>query len=301
MLYTNLPSSLRIGIIRGGKEPEYNTSIITGAFALKALSQTHNPVDIFISKDGSWHVQGLERSPERILKNIDIVFSSLHGNLGEDGGIQEILNNYGVKYVGSDRLTSAIAINKHLAKDRLVTHGIKTPVYSIVKKGEDVLTRAKEIWNSLVHPFAVKPGKGGSAFGFATVDNFEDLVGVVTELLKRHEVVLVEEFIPGVSVSCLVTENLRDKSLYAFPPSMQLKQDQAQAVEELAKEVHQRLGLSHYSQSDFIISPRRGIYFLEANTSPKIAENSLANKALESVGISATDFLHHLIRLRLNE
>jgi hypothetical protein len=49
---------------------------------------------------------------------------------------------------------------------------------------------------------------------------------------------LVEEFIPGVSVSCLVTENLRDKTLYAFPPSMQLKQEQAQEVEELAKKVH---------------------------------------------------------------
>lgn len=301
MLFSNLPTSLRIGVIRGGQEPQYDTSLKTGAFVLNALSQTHNPVDIFIAKDGSWYVQGLERNPERILKNLDVVFSSLHGNLGEDGGIQEILKNLGVKYIGSDRYSSAIAINRHLAKEQLAKNGIKTPVYSIVKKGENALAKAREIWNSLVHPFAVKPGKGGSAFGFAVVDTFEHLVSAIEELSKNHDVVLVEEYIPGVSVSCLVTENLRDRSLYAFPPSQQLKQEQAKVVEEMAKSVHQILNLSDYSQSDFIIAPRRGIYFLEVDTVPKLAEKSLANKALESVGLNATDFLHHLIRLKLNE
>lgn len=301
MLFTTLPSSLRIGVIRGGRDPEYDVSIKTGGYILRALSQTHNPMDIFISKDGSWHAQGLERSPERILKNIDIVINSSHGNFGEDGELQKILNDYGVKYVGSDRLGSALAINKHLAKDRLVLHGIKTPVYSIIKKGEDVLAKAKEIWNTLVHPFAVKPGKGGSAFGFAVINSFDDLVGASSEILNSHDVVLVEEFIPGTSVSCLVTENLRDKSLYAFPPSVPIKNDQAGEVENMAKLVHQILDLSHYSQSDFIVAPKRGIYFLEANTSPKITENSLANKALGSVGISTVDFLHHLVRLKLNE
>ncbi len=301
MLYTNLPTSLRIGVIRGGREPMYDTSIKTGAYILKTLSQTHNPMDIFISKDGSWHVQGLERSPDRILKNLDVVINSMHGNFGEDGGIQEILNNHGVKYVGSDRLASAFAMNRHLAKEKLTRNGVKTPVFSIVKKGEDVLVKAKEIWNSLIHPFAVKPGKGGSAFGFAVANNFEELLGVLDSLLKKHDVVLVEEFIPGISVSCLVTENLRDKNLYSFPPSTQLKQGESQEVEELAKKVHEILDLSHFSQSDFIISPRRGIYFLEVDTLPKITEKSLANQALESVGISSLDFLHHLIRLRLNE
>ncbi|MFZ2523204.1 MAG: hypothetical protein WAW92_02345 [Minisyncoccia bacterium] len=301
MLFTNLPTSLRIGVIRGGSEPMYDTSIKTGAYILKNLSQTHNPIDIFISKGGDWYVQGIQRSPDRILKNIDVVLNSLHGNFGEDGGIQEILNNHGVKYVGSDRLSSAFAMNRHLAKEKLFRNGVKTPVFSIVKKGEDILLKARQIWNSLIHPFAVKPGKGGSAFGFAIANSFEELVGIISELSLRHDVVLVEEFIPGVSVSCLVTENLRDSSLYAFPPSTQLKYEQAQEVENLAKKVHQILELSHLSQSDFIIAPKRGVYFLEVDTSPKIAEKSLANKSLESVGISTNDFLHHLIRLRLNE
>jgi D-alanine-D-alanine ligase-like ATP-grasp enzyme len=127
MLFSNLPGSLRIGVIRGGKDPEYDTSLKTGAYILKTLSQTHNPVDIFISKDGSWHVQGMERNPDRILKNLDVVINSMHGNFGEDGGLQEILNNHGIKYIGSDRLSSAFAFNRHLAKEKLTRNGIKTP------------------------------------------------------------------------------------------------------------------------------------------------------------------------------
>lgn len=300
-LFSTLPSSLRIGVLRGGYPPENDLSIKSGANILRALSQTHNPLDIFISKDGIWYLQGLARSPERILKNVDVVWNSLHGNFGEDGQIQDLLKSHGVRFVGSDRYSSGIAFNKHLTKEHLKSSGIKTPVSALVRKGEEIISKAKEIWNGLVHPFAVKPGKGGSAFGFAVVENFDDLVGVLESLLKNHDSVLVEEFIPGVSVSCLVTEDLRGQSLYAFPTSIPLHKDYSEVVEEMAKKVHSSLGLSHYSQSDFIVSPRRGIYFLEVNTSPKFGEKSLANKAVESVGMNTNDFLHHVIRLSLNE
>jgi D-alanine-D-alanine ligase len=300
-LFKTLPSSVRIAVLRGGKDPEYDLSLKTGAHVLRSLSETHNPLDVFISKDGKWHVQGVERPKERILNNVDVVFSSLHGNFGEDGEIQHILENSGVKFIGTRRYPSAIAINKYLSKDHLAPYGIKTPVHSLVRKGENVISKAKEIWNSLIHPFAVKPAKGGSAFGFTVVENFDELVSALNFLIQSHDAILVEEFIPGTSVSCLVTENFRGKDLYAFPTSVPLKQDQREIVEDVAKSVHELLNLSHYSQSDFIVNPKRGVYFLEVNTSPKIGPKSQANKAVESVGLTTNDFLHHLIRITLNE
>lgn len=300
-LFSTVPTSLRIGVLRGGSDPEYDISLKTGAHILRSLGETHTPFDIFISKNGKWHLQGVERSPERILKSLDVVYNSMHGNFGEDGGVQEILNMSGVKYIGTDRYSSAVAINRHLAKDHLFQYGIKIPVHTLVKKGENILSKAKEIWGSLIHPFAIKPGKGGSSFGFVVVENFDDLVQALDFLSRNHETILVEEFIPGASVSCLVTEKLRGQDLYAFSPSIQLKSDQREVVENMAKAVHSGLNLSHLSQSDFIVSPRRGVYFLEVNTSPKFTQKSLANKAVESVGLSTNDFLHHLIRLRLNE
>src|SRR4051812_28058000 len=109
---TTLPSSLRIGVLRGGPSPEYDASLKTGGHVLKYLNETHKPLDIFISKDGTWHVQGIERKPERILKQVDVVWNALHGLYGEDGGVQEILNHHGVPYTGSDRMASAVAMNK---------------------------------------------------------------------------------------------------------------------------------------------------------------------------------------------
>ncbi len=298
-LFSTLPASLNIGVLRGGYPPENDLSIKSGAHILRVLGETHRPVDIFISKDGVWHIQGVERSPERILKNMDVVWNSLHGNFGEDGGVQEILQNHGAKFTGSNRYSSAIAQNKFLTKEHLLPFNIKTPVYKLVKKSDGILEKAKEIWSSLVHPFALKPSKGGSAFAFTVVENFDDLVQALEYLLQNYDSVLVEEFIPGTSVSCLVTEGFREQDLYSFPTSTQINREDAEVVEETAKQVHELLNLSHYSQSDFIVSPRRGVYFLEVNTLPKLTEKSLATKAIESVGSTPREFIHHIISLTL--
>jgi D-alanine-D-alanine ligase len=294
-----LPSSLHIGVIRGGPSSDYDISLKTGAHVLRQLSETHKPIDIFISRDGKWHINGIERTPERIFKHVDVVFNALHGTFGEDGKVQDILNHHGVRYVGSDKYPSAIAMNRWKTKEIVSSAGVKTPIYKIVRHTDSIFDKAKDIWNSMVHPLAVKPAKGGSALGFAVVEKFDELAFAVEELLKNHETVVVEEFIPGISVSCLVTNDFRDQSIYAFPPSTQLLLEETKTVEDMAKKVHSVLDLSHYSQSDFIVAPRRGVYFLEVNTHPKFTEKSLATKALEPVGVSTKEFLHHLIGLAL--
>ncbi len=299
-LFSVLPQSLRIGVLRGGPSSEYDSSIKSGANVISHLLETHLPVDIFVSRSGEWYMHGQKKSPENILKNLDIIINTLHGFYGEDGVVQDILNKFGVKYVGTDRYPSSVAMNRQLVKDHLVLYGIKTPVHTVVRRGENVEKRAKEIFSTLPHPLVIKPAKGGSAYGFAVVESYDDLQKALSAVLKNHDSVLVEEYIHGTPASCLVIENFRGQRFYAFPPSSQLLLDETKIVEEMAKNVHQLLDLSHYSQSDFMISPKRGVFFLEVNTSPKLSEKSLAMKALEKVGVSTREFLHHLIRLGLN-
>src|SRR5690242_7505381 len=81
----SLPRSLRIGVIRGGPSTEYKESLLTGEYVLSHLRETHKPFDIFISKDGTWHMQGVPRTPDRVLKHTDVVWNALHGEYGEDG------------------------------------------------------------------------------------------------------------------------------------------------------------------------------------------------------------------------
>ncbi len=82
-----LQSTLRIGVLRGGPSTGYDESLETGNFVLQNLVDTHKPIDIFISNDGAWHMQGIQKNPEHILKHLDVVFNGLHGTFGEDGKV----------------------------------------------------------------------------------------------------------------------------------------------------------------------------------------------------------------------
>lgn len=294
-----LPKSLHIGVLRGGTSPEYDVSLQTGANVLENISLTHKPIDILISKDGKWHINGVERAPERIFKHVDVIWNALHGEYGEDGKVQEVLKHHGVHFTGSDRYSSAISMNKILAKEHLKALGIKTPVYLAVRRTDSLSEKAREVWNSIPHPLAVKPANSGSTIGFSKVDSFSELLSALENVLAKYDTALVEEYISGKDVSCLVTENFRGQDVYAFPPSSVLSRKEKEEVEEISKKVHQILKLSNYSSSDFVVAPRRGVYFLEVNTSPKFYKNSLAHKAIESVGATMKDFYHHVLNLTL--
>ncbi len=296
-----LPQSLRIGIIRGGPTPEYEISIESGANVIKHLSLTHKPIDIFISREGKWHMHGLERSPDRILKNVDVVFNAIHGPFGEDGRLQEILNNAGVPYTGSSRYASSIALNKWVTKQHAKAVGVKTPVSVLVRRGDSIADKAKEVFDLIPHPLIVKPISGGSSIGIKVADSFNDLLSALENILEKYEGAVVEEHIVGKQVSCFITNDFRDLEVYVFPVMENLTKEESRAVEEIAKKMHGHLGLSQYSKSDFIVSPRRGIYFLESNTVPKVTNESLLLKTLESVGVSVAEFLHHVIGLAIGK
>lgn len=318
--------SLRIGVIRGGPSVEYEVSLGTGGNILKHLSASHNPLDIFISRDGKWHIQGIERTPERILKHVDVVVNALHGTFGEDGGLQEILDSHGTRYTGSDKLSSAIAMNKWMTKERVEKAGIKTPLYFIVRQEDSISEKAKFIFNSIPHPMIVKPACSGSSFGLYKVNSFSELVSALEVILSEHGSAIVEEYIVGKEATCGVVDNFRGRDIYALPPieiipptgklfdyeskyngqSQEIcpgnfSKEEKKEIEEISAKIHQILGLSHYSRSDFIISPKRGIYFLEVNTLPGLTNESLLPKSLNAVGVTMPEFLHHIIFLALNQ
>ncbi len=322
----NLSRSLHIGVIRGGPSSEYEVSLQTGGNVLKTLSETHSPVDIFISRDGKWHINGVERSPERILKNIDVVFNALHGEYGEDGGVQEILVHHGVPFTGSERYPSAIAMNKWMTKERAKAIGIKTPLAMLVRREDSINEKAREIWSAMPHPFIVKPTCGGSSIGVYIANTFKELVSSLEKVLEIHGSAVVEEYITGKEATCGVIDNFREQKLYALPvveiiPPKKSKffdneskyngqsrevcpgnfsAEEKTEMEKISKEIHEVLGLRHYSRSDFIVSPRRGIYFLEVNTLPGLTKESLLPKSLQAVGVSFIDFIHHVLGLALN-
>ncbi len=294
-----LPKSLHIGVIRGGFSPEYEGSLKTGANVLEQVSSTHKPIDILITRDGKWHMNGVERDPERILKHVDVVWNALHGSYGEDGGIQELLNHSGVPYTGSDRYSSAVTMNKVLAKDHAVKYGIKTPVYMVVRRSDDLGHKAQEIWNSIPHPLVVKPANVHHAIASYKADSFHEFLDAIEKVLEKYDVAIVEEYISGKQTEVLVTENFRGQKIYAFPASNKLTKVQKKEVEELAKKVHTAFNLENYSNTHFVVSPKRGVYLIQIESVPRLHKDSLAHKAIESVGSSLKEFFGHVFTLAL--
>lgn len=315
-----------VAVLRGGPSREHDVSLKTGHAILSHLpAERFTARDIFIDREGLWHERGLPTTPDRVLSTSDVAFLGLHGEYGEDGEVQKLLERFGIPYTGSDSFGSYIAMHKVLAKEKAREHGVLTPRYFFVEQGSDVRRMAQEINRTFMPPVVVKPVRWGSSVGVSMVHGFAPLFDTLTTLLRDGAGgVLVEERIRGVEATAGVVEGLRDEVLYALPPieivppssadffSYDAKYGgetkeicpgrfQKQVTEELqrlARTMHIALGLRHYSRSDFIISPK-GIYYLETNTLPGMTTESLLPKSLAAIGVKFSDFLTHLVDLAL--
>lgn len=318
--------------MRGGPSAEYDISLQTGASILSALrdklADKYTPVDVFIDKAGTWHIDGEEVEPVFWHHHFDLAWNALHGAYGEDGKIQTFFETHGVPYTGSGALSSAIGMNKALTKKVLKDHGIKSPYWTEVTSrtvGENARDAAQTIFTSFILPAVVKPAGSGSSVGVAIVRTRDELEQALIEAAKHGDTILIEEYIKGDEATCGVIDMFRSQDLYALPV-IEIKPKNGffdfaakysgqadeivparfpekikKEIEELAKLVHKTLRLRHFSRTDFIIHPRRGIYVLETNTLPGMTEESLFPKALRAVGSDIHELIDHVIQITMPE
>jgi D-alanine-D-alanine ligase len=320
---------IRVGVLRGGPSDEYDLSLKSGATALKHLSHDkYHVTDVFIDRKGVWHVNGLAVKPADILSRLDVVVNALHGQYGEDGKVQQILDQHGIPYTGSGMLASAIAMNKALTKQALAKSGIKMPRHISLNKSEievqklgkkidhKIDSKINEIFRSFSLPVVVKPASNGSSIGLHIAKSFAELEQAIVAAFQYGETILVEEFIKGIEATVGVISDFRGSKLYSLPVvevrtgkgkshaehivPANFEEKHKKELERIAQEVHSKLGLEGYSRSDFIISPKGVVYFIETNTAPDLAEHSILPKALGSVGVAIGEYLEHLIHLAIN-
>lgn len=293
---------IRVGVLRGGMSPEYKVSLETGRNVLKNLSDEHYlPLDIYVDKLGHWHEAGMERGKGNILSRVDVVLNALHGSYGEDGEVAKILENFGSAYTGSKPFPSAIAANKILSKNIYKQHGLKTP-YSQSLPVESISRQAiHDVYKEVPMPFMVKPSAAGSSFGIYKASSLAELEEAVLAAATFSPVVLIEEYIDGPLAVCAVVDGFRGKEHYAAIPhsDSRLKSAQMEAIEKMALLAHQVFGLRHYSSSDFIVHPKRGIFIIETDVLPPLHEESPFHHSLLSIGSSMEEFLHHIIQSAL--
>ena len=318
----------RVAVLRGGPSSEYEVSLKTGASVLKYLPEKYEGIDLLIDKEGIWHIGGVPIHPKDLLSKADVVFNAMHGEYGEDGKVQKILERFNIPFTGSGSLASALGMNKALSKEIFKKHGIKTAAYKTFDKKEYSPTLAVEIFKTFPQPSVVKPLSAGSSVGVSIVRSVADMKEAMEKAFSVGEKIIIEEFIQGKEATCGVLENFRGKKFYSLIPIEIVPQKdqkfydyeakysetkgadhicpgtftkkESEEIEKLAIEIHKAIGARHYSRSDFIVNSKRGIYALEINTLPGMTAQSLLPDEIRAVGSTFGELLEHLIELALH-
>jgi len=313
----------KIIVLRGGPSSEHEVSLKTGKSVINQLQNDYKITDIIIDHEGVWYLSGIAIDPSKAVRGIDCIFNAMHGEYGEDGTVQKILEKLKIPYTGSQVLGSALAMNKVMTKDVYKRYGIKTPLHRVVYAKDEVDKTAIDLYKTFPMPAVLKPVSSGSSVGVSIVRDFQSLRDTLVSLFLRYDRVLVEEYIEGKEATVGIIEEFRGDKFYKLLPveirkpvdkdffdyeakysdiSQELcpgefSPAEKRLMQEMAAKSHDALGLRHYSRTDFRIHPKRGIYALETNSLPGLTDQSLMPKSLEPIGATYKEMLTHIINL----
>ncbi|MDP6490772.1 MAG: D-alanine--D-alanine ligase [Kiritimatiellia bacterium] len=273
-----------VAVLKGGVSAERDVSLRSGEAIAEGLCEAGYAVtEVDVT------------STDVVLpEGTDVVFIALHGDFGEDGEIQEILDGIGLPYTGSGADASRASYDKITTKERLVAAGIPTPGYRVV--GDDTVS-------PLPLPVVVKPACQGSTIGIHCVREPEQWAAACRDA-KTHGRSLVETYVPGRELTVGVVKEMAlpvgeiiapdqwydydakytsGTTQYIFPA--ELDDDVAQRCRELALDTFHVMGCCGFARVDFRLPPDGEPTVLEINTIPGFTATSLLPKGAAAAGI----------------
>ena len=298
---------MKIGVIMGGISSEREISLKSGEQVLLNLNRDKYEEIIPIIIDSKSEV--VEK-----VKGIDFAFLALHGQFGEDGTIQGLLETMGIPYSGCKVLPSAICMNKGLTKRIVKTVGVDTAKWLIVKSVEEI--DYKKI-RELQYPVFIKPNNGGSSVATFLVRSEEEVEMAVIEGLKYDNEIMIEEYIDGQEITSFVlngevfpTVMIKSKNGEFFDYASKYEENGAEEevvlleeklqekINYISKRVWDILGCNSYARIDMIVSD--GVpYLLEVNTLPGMTKQSLIPKSAKVRGLEFSELLDKIIECSL--
>ncbi len=304
----------KIGLIYGGKSFEHDVSIKSKNSVINNINKKYDVSEIYVDKDGNWYKDGklLENIIE-YLKELDIVFPLIHGNIGEDGKLQGLLETFNIKYVGSNTISSALAMDKGFCKTILDKYNIKQVPYIIVNKKSKI----KEIIEKFTFPVIIKPANGGSSIGISVANNTNELIKALSNAFKYDKKVIVEEFIKARELEVgIITNNgiitssvgeIKSNGFYDYEAKYikntevivdtNLKKEIILKIKETARNVFKILECNDFARCDFLYDETNDeLYFNEINTIPGFTEISMFPKLFIHDGYTYTEILDILIK-----
>ncbi len=315
-----------IAVIAGGYTSEREISLKSGNQILSNLDRKlYNSYLVEVRKDGFYcKLDNNECKVDLndfscIINNktikFDFAYISLHGSPGEDGKVQSMLDIINIPYSASGPISSAITFDKVVCKKVLANTHI-TQAKSVIIKNDESFS-VDEICNYLGLPCFVKPNTAGSSYGVTKVYDKDKLIDAVNLAKTEDTIVIIEEFISGIEVSCGVLKT--SKNSYVLPvteidtkndyfdteakydPKLtdeitpaRISDEETKIVQENSSFIYDLLNCKGIVRIDFIIKNKIP-YFLEANSIPGMSAESIVPKQIQTIGKTLTEILTEII------
>jgi len=303
--------SIKVAVLMGGIGSERQVSLESGRCVCEGL------------EEAGFEVVGVDVGPERLEilddETVDVFFPALHGEFGEDGQLQQILEDRSLRYAGSGPEASRLAFDKLAAKEVFQQVGVATAraiQVGDVKQLEGLSTKLADFADKYV----IKPIRQGSSVGVSIVEDPDEAVVVLEKTLERFGQCLVEQYIAGREVTVGI---LGDRALpiIEIRPVEGFYDYQAKYIDErteylfdtiaepavvnhlqqAALRCFRALGCRHFGRVDFILGQDSCAYALEVNTIPGFTKHSLLPKAAAKAGLSMSQLCARIVRQALAE
>lgn len=297
-------SPLRVTVLRGGPGSEREVSLVSGGAVAASCRQL------------GLQVHEADIGPDDLLAldvPADVIFPVLHGEFGEDGALQAILESRGLLYVGCDAATSRLAIDKFACKQRWTAAGLPTAPAVLVRA--ETLEAALAGWEG---PAVIKPNDQGSSVGVHLVEGGAELADCLRAAVGRWGVVMLERRLRGPELTVGILDRTilpvievrvthgfydyeakytREDTTYSFEPSATAAELDLIRAGSLA--AFDALGGRHFARVDWILDQQTGPQLLEINTIPGFTSHSLLPKAAAKAGIDFDELVARLLLLAL--
>ncbi|HBJ1647799.1 D-alanine--D-alanine ligase [Clostridium botulinum] len=293
---------MKVGVIMGGISSEREISLKSGKSIVDSINKNkYEVVSIVIDE---------KEDIINKVKGIDFALLALHGQFGEDGTVQSVLQTLGIPYSGCGPLSSSMCMDKDISKCILKAANIRTAPWINLRKNDEI--NYEEI-EKMGYPVVVKPTHGGSSVATFIIKEEKDIKDAVIEGFKWDSEVIIEKFIKGDEITCPV---FGDKMLpvVAIKPKaeffdftakyadggsdefvIELPKKLHEEVEKMALATYKALKCEVYSRVDMIVTEDKVPYILEVNTLPGMTPNSLIPKSAAGVNISFPELIDMII------
>jgi D-alanine-D-alanine ligase len=294
--------NVRITVLLGGFSAERAVSLNSGAAVARALRSLGHDVREVDPPDESWSLPA----------GTDVVFLALHGTYGEDGAVQQRLEELGVPYTGCGPEASRAAFDKVITKQRCIDAGIPTARFLVLDSPGAVWPMG---WQP---PVVLKPVRQGSSVGLQIVERVADWSQALSEALRYDGQVLMEERIIGreTTVGILdgralpIVEVRPKQGAYDYTNKYTAGASEyfcpapfdppvSQAIQAAALGAFNAIGGRDYGRVDVMVRANGEPVVLEVNTLPGMTDTSLLPKAGEAAGLSYAELCQRMVELAL--